>query len=148
MARYRLDPVRETREISERTSKQTLAAAVGEARATAETVAAAERRVAAIDAAIARARGAADGTTVSSGARAALAVVRVREDRYLARLRRDREAALGELARATAAHAGRVGELDAARGRLARARADREVIERHFARWRDETRKRAERRAD
>jgi hypothetical protein len=35
-----------------------------------------------------------------------------------------------------------------ARGRLALARASRELIERHFARWRDQQRKLAERRAD
>jgi hypothetical protein len=50
--------------------------------------------------------------------------------------------------RAEAAHGSRLGSLDEARARLARARADREVIERHFASWRQARAKLAERRED
>ena len=46
------------------------------------------------------------------------------------------------------AHDARLDHIDVARGTLARARADREVIERHFARWRDDQRKLRERRDD
>jgi hypothetical protein len=38
--------------------------------------------------------------------------------------------------------------VDVQRAVLARARADREVIDRHFARWRDARKKLAERRDD
>ncbi len=53
-----------------------------------------------------------------------------------------------EHARARAARDAQLGELDAARLRLATARADREVIERHFAGWREARKKAAERRED
>jgi hypothetical protein len=69
-------------------------------------------------------------------------------DRFIARLRGEVERALGEELRAEAAHGCRLGELDEARARLARARADREVIERHFASWRQARAKLAERRED
>jgi hypothetical protein len=38
--------------------------------------------------------------------------------------------------------------VDVARRTLVRARADRELIDRHFARWREARRKQAERRED
>jgi hypothetical protein len=47
-----------------------------------------------------------------------------------------------------AAHRGTLDQLDAARDRLARARADRRVIEQHFERWRAERARIADRRAD
>ena len=57
-------------------------------------------------------------------------------------------AALDELARAEDAHGQRLGAVAGARTTLTRARAERELIERHFARWRDQKRRLAERRED
>lgn len=71
-----------------------------------------------------------------------------RIEQFIERRRRELEATRDAHARALAAHHGQLASLDAARERLARARADREVIERHFARWHEERRKRAERRED
>ena len=72
----------------------------------------------------------------------------VRAEHYITRLRRDVDAAIGEELRAEAAHDTRLDAIDGARGRLQRARAEREVIERHFATWREARRKLAERRDD
>jgi hypothetical protein len=69
-------------------------------------------------------------------------------DRYAHRLRHDLDAARGEHLRAEARHRGQLDAVDAARSRLTLARAEREVIERHFATWRAERRKLAERRED
>lgn len=69
-------------------------------------------------------------------------------DRFVARRRRELADALAEEAHAEDAHEARLGHVDAARRSLARARAEREVIERHFERWRTERRKLAERRED
>jgi chromosome segregation ATPase len=69
-------------------------------------------------------------------------------EQFAARVRRELDAAHGELARAEARHAGQLAEVDAARHRLARARADREVIDRHFARWRAERARLAENREE
>ncbi len=72
----------------------------------------------------------------------------MRAEHYLTRLRRDLDAAVGEELRVEAAHGSRVDAVDVARGGLRRARAEREVIERHFASWRETQRKLAERRDD
>src|SRR5512138_615344 len=138
MERYRLAPVRDARNRDERARKSDLAAAVTEARATEAEVAAARARVDAAVVAVESAR-----TTISETSALALA----RRERFAARLRRDLELARDAHARAVASHAGRLAVLDAQRDRLGRARADKEVIERHFARWRAEQRKTAERRA-
>lgn len=138
--RYRLGPVHDARLRDERSKRGDLAAAVGDARATADDVAAAERVVAALQTAIESARRAAPPRAAGSHL--------VRIDRFLARLRRDLDAAIQHHARAAAAHAGRLDQIDGARARLVRARADREVIERHFAQWRERRRKLAELRAD
>jgi small-conductance mechanosensitive channel len=137
--RYRLAPVQKVRALDERAKQGDLAGAVGDAKKTQATIDAATARVEAIRATIDRAR---SRTNVSTASSMAIA------DRYLARLRRDLEAALDELDRATAAHRGQLDAVDAARVRLGRARADKELIERHFARWRDEKRKLADRRED
>ncbi|HEY4180393.1 MAG TPA: hypothetical protein VGM90_26300 [Kofleriaceae bacterium] len=138
---YRLAPVRDVRAREQRVREGNLAAAVGDARTTQAVVdAAASRAQAARDAIdAARSRLASDGTTAQ---RVALA------ERHLARLRRDRDAALDALARAEAAHTGQLAVVDSERQRLVRARADKELIERHFARWRAEKAKLAERRED
>jgi hypothetical protein len=69
-------------------------------------------------------------------------------DRFIERRRKELGAALDEELRSQLAHEQREGEVELARGQLVRARADRQVIERHFARWREDRRKRAENAAD
>jgi len=142
--RYRLGPLRELRDLDVRTTRGALAAAAADARATADGVAGAAGRAgaarAAIDGAV-RARAA----LVDVGASPALIAL---ADRYAHRRRGELDAAVGEQLRARAAHEGRLAAEEEARGRLAIARADRELIERHFARWRDRRRKLAERRED
>ena len=144
MDKYRLAPLREARDRDERARRGALAAAVGDARATADGVDGAVRRVdaarAALDAAV-RSRSA----LLAGGASTALLAL---DDRHAHRRRRELDAAIGEHLRARAAHDGRLAAVDEARGRLALARAQRELIERHFARWRDQQRKLAERRED
>ncbi|HET7500469.1 MAG TPA: hypothetical protein VFK02_05680 [Kofleriaceae bacterium] len=139
--------MREVRARNERVQQGDLAGAVGDARQRAAAVEAAARRVedarAALDTAN-RARdralaGAAGGVTVATLAHL---------ERYLGRLRHALDAALGELSRARALHRGQLEAVDAARERLAYARSQRELIERHFAAWRTERRKLAERRED
>jgi len=143
--RYRLAPVRDARTRDERLERGALAAAVGGARATADDVAVAAARVAAARTALDEARRAYQ--LAGSGPSLAIGLA-VFTDRFTARRRRDLDAALGAQLRAEAAHAGRLEQLDSARGRLARARADREVIERHFARWREQQKRLADRRDD
>jgi len=69
-------------------------------------------------------------------------------DRFITRRRHELEAALGEELRLEAALDVRQSGVDVARQVLVRARADRELIDRHFARWREARRKQAERRED
>ncbi len=143
-ARYRLAPMREVRARDERVKQGDLAGEVGEAKALAAELDLATRRVEELQAHIARgvrSRGLAmtHGVTVAALAGA---------ERHLARLRRELDAADGARARAEARHAGQLEAVDAARTRLVRARADRELIERHFAAWRAERQKLAERRED
>jgi hypothetical protein len=137
--RYRLAPVRDARTRDEKSRRGDLAVAVGDARATEEHVAAALRRVEA-------ARVAYEAARQTRGLATATELSRV--EIYARRKRRDLEAVVGEHQRAEASHAGRLEAVDAARGQLARARADREIVERHFARWRESRRKLAERRED
>ncbi|HEY4057676.1 MAG TPA: hypothetical protein VGM39_13770 [Kofleriaceae bacterium] len=138
--RYRLSPVRDLRAREQRVREGNLAAAVGDARATQAVVdEAAERAQAARDAIDAARIRLTDGMTAQQVARAEV---------HLARLRRDRDAALDAVARAEAVHAGQIAEVDSARQRLVRARAEKELIERHFARWRADRAKLAERRED
>ncbi|MEO8703720.1 MAG: hypothetical protein ABI867_26960 [Kofleriaceae bacterium] len=139
MTQYRLAPLREARSRDERVKRGDLAVAVGAATATAADVAAAAARVETVRATLAAAK-----VTAILGTARALAD----RERYLARLRRDLDAAIAEHLRAEAAHAGRLERIDLARGTLVRARADREVIERHFERWRTEAKKLVERRDD
>jgi flagellar export protein FliJ len=124
--RYRPAPVLDARARAERVRRGELAAAVGDARA-------AEDRLATARAALVTAL--ADRDAQPTAARRDLA------DRFVTRRRRELEHLADEAAR-------RAGEVDAARRTLARARADREVIERHFARWREQRRKLADRRED
>ncbi|MBA3498846.1 MAG: hypothetical protein M4D80_29245 [Myxococcota bacterium] len=139
MDRYRLGPLRDVRARDERVKRNDLAVAVDDARATEADVAAAAGRVEAARDALARAIA---GTALTSAHLLALA------DRHVARLRTRLDDTVAEHARTRAAHSGRLGAIDAARTKLTAARADKEVIERHFAKWRDQQRKLAERRED
>ena len=136
--RYRLAPLRDSRSRDERVKRSDLATAASDARETDGNLAQVAARVDAARAAVAKA--------VAIAARSA--AERVRVDRYVARCRHALELAQREHDHAQRLHDERLGVVDAARSTLARARADREVIERHFARWRDQQRKLAERRED
>ena len=138
--RYRLEPLRDVRARDERVKRNDLAVAVGDARATAEEVAAAQRRVEVAREALAAARAASGGA--SSAHVLALA------DRYISRRRHALDNAVAEHARTRAAHAGRMLAVDSARTTLTAARADKEIIERHFARWREDQKKLTDRRED
>lgn len=140
MTRYRLAPLRDVRARDERTQRYGLAAAVGDARTTEAEVAAAARRVAEARAGLATAL----ATRGASGTAYVLALA----DRHVSHRRRQLDAAVAAHARARDAHAGKLAAVDASRGQLTAARADKEVIERHFARWRTTQQKLAERREE
>jgi hypothetical protein len=136
--------MRESRTRDERIRRGDLASAVGDAEALAATAEVAASRVAHVRAELATATAQRDlllerGATVAVVAHA---------DHYLQRLRRALADARDEQLRAEARHRGQLDAFDAARGRLMIARAEREVIERHFAAWRAQRRKLAERRED
>lgn len=128
MDRYRLAPLRVVRRIDERAKRNDLAIAVDSARATADEVAAAAARVDNARAIVAAAR----------AARATHADARMLaiSDRYAARRLRELDDAVAAHARARAAHAGHLQAIEGARTRLTAARADKQLIERHFERWR------------
>jgi hypothetical protein len=132
--------LRDVRARDERTQRYGLAAAVGDARTTEAEVATARHRVQEARAGLASAL-AARG---SLGAAHVLALA----DRHIAHRRRLLDAAVAAHARARDAHAGKLAAVDASRGQLTAARADKEVIERHFARWRETQQKLAERREE
>lgn len=137
--RYRLAPARAAREREEKVQRGNLATTIQQARASEAQVAAAAARVTDAEAALARAR-------IATAESTALALART--ERFIAKLRHALELTRDEHARALASHRGQLATVDAARDRLTRARADREVIERHFERWREERQKLADRRAD
>jgi len=139
--RYRLAPLRDVRTRDEKTRKGELASAVGDARETQAKLDAARARTQAAHAVLDVALTTRD-TELATGAQLAGA------DRFIARRRRELDQAVAEELRCEAAHTQRQGKVDAARLVLARARADREVIERHFAKWRDTRKQLAERRED
>jgi hypothetical protein len=140
--RYRLSPVREARARDERVRRGDLAAAIGDARETQGRLEAARARTVAARTALAGAVATRDSLLSGTPDRLVMA------DRFVARRRRDLADALAEEARAEDTHDARLGHVDAARSSLTRARAEREVIERHFERWRTERKKLAERRED
>jgi hypothetical protein len=76
------------------------------------------------------------------------AVRRVFAERFAARCRRLLAAATDAVAEGEETLADRTTTTDVARRALLRARREREIIERHFARWREAKRKLVERRAD
>jgi hypothetical protein len=136
--------MRDGRARDERIRQGDLAGAVGDAQLHAAGLAEIASRVTRARAALAAARGDRDRLLARGAASATL----IRVEHYLARLRRDLEAARGEQLRAEARHRERLDRVDAARQRLTLARAEREIIERHFAAWRAGRRKLAERRED
>ncbi len=136
--------MRDARARDEQARRGDLAGAVGEAQDLAADLDAVASRVARARAAVAAATELRDGALARGAQIAAIA----HHERYLRRLRRDLDAAAGEQRRAQALHRGQLDVVDAARERWTFARAQREVIERHFATWRAERRKLAERRED
>jgi hypothetical protein len=138
--RYRLAPVRDERERAEAIRRGNLAAAIDDARTTEASLAATRARTTA-------ARGALTAA-ITTRAGASTAAQLSASERFITRRRRELGAACDAELRAELAHDTRLGDIDVARGKLARARADRELIERHFARWRDDQRKLRERRDD
>jgi hypothetical protein len=141
-ARYRLAPVRDARERNEAVRRGDLASAVGDARETEGLLAAARERTQLARRALDAALVAAMPTATTTPERLVIA------ERFVARRRRELAETRDAELRTEAAHDARLGVVDVARGRLANARAERELIERHFARWRETQRKLAERRAD
>ena len=140
--RYRLAPVRATRIRDEHARRSDLAVAVGDAHATRSVLAAITRRV---DAARARLGDAILGRNAlhaTGASRLALA------ERHVDRCRYELAAVVDELERATRTHDDRLEIVDEARSRLTAARAGRQVIERHFERWREDRKRLAERRDD
>jgi hypothetical protein len=142
--RYPLAAVRTVRAHDEHGKRGELATAVGSAN---------ELR-ARLDAARSRTRAARDAvaagvdarlTLVTRGASASLIAS---AEQFVLRRRRELEAALGEELRCEVADGAHQGTLDIARQRLARARADRELVDRHFDRWRTANKQLAERRED
>lgn len=133
--------MRDARDREERLQRGNLAATIEGARASEHQVAAAAARVTAAETSLASAR-------IVSAETTAVALALARTERFVAKLRSALELARDEHARTVASHRGQLAIVDAARDRLTRARADREVIERHFARWREDRQKLADRRED
>ena len=137
--RYRLAAVRDARERAERGKRSDLAAAVGDAR----------EAQARLETARARTQRARDVLAKAIAApRPAVVTQLAQAERYILRRRHELDAAIGEELRVEAALDAHQSDVAVARLTLARARADREVIDRHFAQWRETRRKQAERRED
>src|SRR5688572_25263204 len=106
--RYRLAPLRDARDRDERARRGALAAAVDDARATADGEAGAARRVAearaAIDAAVRARATLLSGVSGPPGRGGASPAMIALADRYAQRRRRELDAAVGEHLRARAAH--------------------------------------------
>jgi hypothetical protein len=77
-----------------------------------------------------------------------VAAARAMADRFVTRRRRELQQASAEELRAEASRNAQHGEVELARRELERAIAERRVIERHFASWRLEQQKLADRRED
>lgn len=138
--RYGLAGLRELRAQHETTRRGNLASAIGDAHVSATALASTRARTTA----------AREALVAATAAREALRTAQLiaAADRFIARRRRELAAARDEELRAELSHASKTGEVDAARAQLARARTDRELVERHFERWRETRRKRAENQAD
>jgi hypothetical protein len=143
--RYRLAPVRDARARDERVRRGELASAVGDARTAADLAEKARARLEAAEASLRAARLA--HAELHAQPRSHAAAIAMAE-RWCAVRRRQLADAITAHARALAEKGGRDGAVDQAAATLARARADREVIERHFERWRADRARAAERRSD
>ncbi len=146
--RYQLAAVRDARERDERGKRGELAATVGDAREARARLEAAQRRTELARTALAIAVTAREALVAAGATTPGQPARLTNAERYVMRRRRELDAALGEELRAHGSHEGRQQAVDVQRRLLARARADREVIDRHFARWRDGKKKLAERRED
>lgn len=140
--RYPLAPAHGARQRTELVRRGELTAAIGDARLAEERLASSRERSAAARQQLAQAVVARQRLASADAAELA------RHERFIARCRREVEAAISAEHRAQEAHDRHASGVDLARSTLARARAEREVIERHFARWREAQRKLAERRED
>lgn len=140
---YRLRPVQDQRARDERAKRGDLVAAVGDVRAADDGLAAASERVARLREAIGLSHAAVQPVTSN-----ATSLTLLRVERYRTRLRGQLELALIDELHARELRDGKATSADHARDRLALARAARRVVEAHFARWRDDQRKLAERRED
>jgi hypothetical protein len=138
--RYGLAPLRALREQRETVRRGNLATAVGDAHVTAAEVEAARGRTERARVAVGAAYQAREALRTSEQWAAA--------ERFIARRRHELDRARDEQLRAELAHEHRTAEVDAARAQLARARADRQLVERHFERWRADRQRAAERTAD
>lgn len=136
MEGYRLAPVRALRERDEHAKKSDLAGAVDDVREADAALAAASAKVATLREALCRT---APPTTIAQAQRA---------ERYRERTRSQLERALLDELHAKQQRDGVAATADAARDRLAIARAGRRAVEEHFGRWREAQRKLAERRED
>lgn len=123
----------------EQAKQAELAEAVGDVRVADERVTSAGARVAALREAIRLSAIAAPATHAGALAHA---------EHYRERLRRRLDEALLDELHAKEVHEGVAVSADAARGKLAIARAVRRGVETHFEQWRVAQRKRAERRED
>jgi hypothetical protein len=138
--RYRLEPLRDVRALAEQAGKGALASAIDDAKAADARVTTARARTEAARHALTTALAARDATTTAAH--------RVLADQFVARRRRELDDARARQADAEAARDAHQGAVDTARRSLARARADRELIERHFARWREQQAQLRDRRDD
>jgi len=145
--RYQLAAVRDARAREEQGKRGELAGSVGDAREARARLEAAQARTTKAREALAKALTAREAILTGGPTPAQMARI-ANADRFVMRRRHELDAALGEELRAHGSHDAPQGAVDVQRRLLARARADREVIDRHFARWREATRKLAERRED
>jgi hypothetical protein len=142
--RYRLASLRDVRAVAERGKQHALASALDDTRAAA----------AKLDAARSRTSGARSALAAAVAARDALLTDRApafavqRADAFITRRRREVAALTADEVRLETALGDHTSAADRARASLVRARGERELIDRHFARWRDARRKLAERRED
>jgi hypothetical protein len=142
--RYRLAAVRDARERDERGKRSDLVVAVGTARDAEARLDAARSRTRAAREVLSKAIATRNAQLAAPATPSQVA----NADQYVARRRRDLDTALGEELRLEAALDQQQSGVDVARRTLARARAERSVIDRHFAQWRETRRKHAERRED
>lgn len=138
--RYRLEPVRGVRDRAAQGARSELAGAVGAARITEADVARAAERTHVMRERALAARAARAGLSTA----AAIA----RADLYVARCLHALAQARIEEHSAREVHAGRQVVVDAQRAKLVTARAEKQAIDNHFAAWREQQRKLADRRSE